>query len=137
MRGRGVGWIGGWLLGVGLAGLPAGCSREDADRVGRICQRSAEKLESASGAQGRASRGWQALRGSLSESALDGRVAVRLQWDKALAGAAVRVRLEAPGVVRLEGEATEAQRRRALELAQTTQGVDKVLDAFDAASDAP
>jgi osmotically-inducible protein OsmY len=121
----------GWL-GVGVLGLVCGCSREDADRIGLICQKAVDKMEAVSGAKGKAAGSWEALRGSLSDVALESRVAVRLRWDRALNDAEVRVLPAGPGTVRLRGAVGEEQRRRALELAQSTVGVDKVLDEFNA-----
>ena len=84
-----------------------------------------------SGAQGKANAGWQALRGSLTKAAPDSRVAVRLLWERSLADVEVRVQVVKPGVVRLQGSVTAEQRRRAIEVAESTQGVEKVLDELE------
>src|SRR5579883_3002934 len=87
-------------LGILALGLVCGCSREDTDRLGLIGQKAAGKLEGLSGGpHGKASCSWQALRASISDTTLDSRVAVRLRWDKLLAGADVRVRLLRGGVI--------------------------------------
>jgi len=119
-------------LGLALAVLSGGCSREDADRIGLIGQKAAGKLEGLSGGpRGKVSCSWQALRASLGETTLDSRVCIRLRWDKLLADVDVRVRLVRPGVISLEGTATDVQRRRAVDIAESTKGVEQVIDAFD------
>jgi osmotically-inducible protein OsmY len=56
-------------------------------------------------------------------------VLTRLRWDKGLAGTAVQVDTPGTGVVRLQGTvADDQQRRRAVDLAESTQGVEKVVD---------
>jgi osmotically-inducible protein OsmY len=56
-------------------------------------------------------------------------VLTRLRWDKGLAGTAVQVDTPGTGVVRLQGiVADDQQRRRAVDLAESTQGVEKVVD---------
>ena len=57
------------------------------------------------------------------------RVAVRIRWDKEMADAAVQVEAAGPGVVRLQGTVTDAaQHHRAKELAESTQGVEQVVN---------
>jgi osmotically-inducible protein OsmY len=120
-------WI--WLA---LLGLMCGCSREDADRIGLIGQKAAGKLEGLSGGpRGKMSCGLQALRASLSDATLDSRVCVRLRWDKLISDANIHVRLVSAGVIQLEGTATEVMRRRAVEIAESTKGVEQVVEAFD------
>ena len=120
-----------WLW-LGLVACACGCNGEDAARLTRIGNKLAAKFENATGgARGRLAGGWQAVRGSLSESTLDSRVAMRLRWDKWLAGSDVRVRSAGPGVVRLEGAVPDgAHRQRAVDLARSTLGVEKVEDAL-------
>jgi osmotically-inducible protein OsmY len=121
-----------WL---GFALLAGGCGRDDADRLARIGKLSAAQLDGATGgARAKLTRGWEAVRGSLGESTPDARVALRLRWDKRLAGLEVRVTSPAAGVVQLEGAvASPEQRDRAVELAQSTEGVEKVVDALSVA----
>lgn len=118
-----------WLL-AALLGL-AGCSNEDAEQLVRVGKVTAAKVEALTGGPDKLLGGWQAVRGDLSELGLDARVAGRLRWDKALAGVRIEVsardgRVELKGVVRdLE------QRRRAVELAESTVGADKVSDLIE------
>ncbi len=131
MRKRG-GWRRGWLA---LMILAAGCSRADTARLGRVGQLTVAKLAAATGsARGRLASGLQAIRGSLSETTPESRVALRLRWDRLLAGTHLRVSSPSPGVVRLEGTYSNFdQRSRAVGLAHTTEGVEEVVDALTAA----
>jgi osmotically-inducible protein OsmY len=124
-----------WLM-LGMALLVTGCGREDIDRLGRVGNKAAAKLEAMTGgARGKLVNGLVALRGSLSETTLDSRVALRLRWDKALAGIDFEVALVTPGVVRLRGTvADEEQRRKAIGIAQDTEGVEKVVDELKLAA---
>ncbi len=117
-------------LGASAVLLAGGCGREDVDRLGRIGRLAAARLEQASGGpRGKLANGWAAIRGSLGETTPDSRVALRLRWDKSLAGSDLRVTSPVPGTVRLQGTlANLDQRQRAVALAETTEGVEKVLD---------
>jgi osmotically-inducible protein OsmY len=117
----------------GLALLAGGCSGEDSDGLTRVCAKATERGEDLTGGrQSKLATSWQALRGSAGNSAIDSRVSIRLRWDKTLADADLRITTPSSGVVRLEGTITSpAQRGRAIELAQTTQGVTEVVDALE------
>ena len=117
-----------WLW-ASLALLVCGCGGQDVDRLGRICTKTAGKFQDmAGGPQGKMANGWQAMCGAFSDTTVDARVAVRLHWDKELADAGIQVQPAGPSVVRLLGSVTEAQQRRAKELAESTQGVEQVID---------
>jgi osmotically-inducible protein OsmY len=123
-------------LGLALAMLAAcGCS-EDADRLGRVCQKVSAKFDGVTeGMRGKLQSGAGAVRGSVIEASLDSRVALRLRWDKDMAGAEVEVVGAGPGVVELHGTVADLrQRRRAVELASTTVGVENVIDKLTAES---
>jgi osmotically-inducible protein OsmY len=127
----------GWLLAGLLLGL-AGCSHQDADRLARVTRRAAAKLEGLTGGAGhRVSDGWQALRVGWDDLALDSRVSARLRWDKALAGA--RIEVHSSGTtVELEGTVADAnQRGRAVEVAESTLGVEHVTDKLEVAGEQP
>jgi hypothetical protein len=126
-RGAG-GWVG-WLVLVVAAGA-CGCGREDADRLARVGNKAVGKFdELTGGARDKLANGWEAMRGSVAEATPDSRVTLRLRWDKLLAGADLQVTSPEPGVVRLQGTvADHDQRSRAVGLAESTQGVEKVLD---------
>jgi osmotically-inducible protein OsmY len=117
-------------LGLGLILCTCGCSRQDADRLARIGRVTADRLHGVAGATpDRMANGWQGARAAVALSALDARVALRLRWDSRLADRDIHVHITAPGVVHLEGTvADNAQHRRALEIARTTQGVQSVVD---------
>lgn len=117
----------GLMLALGLG--TCGCN-QDADRLTRVCEKVAAKFEGVTeGMRDKVQHGWGAVRGSLDEASFDERVALRLHWDHDLEGAAIVVTLDGPGVVRLSGEVIDlTQRRRAVGLAQTTRGVEQVLD---------
>ena len=118
-----------WLL-VGLLGLACGCKGDDRDTLARITQKTAARLQTlAGGADGRLAASLQAVRGAFNDAAPDGRAALRLRWDRYLAEGDVRVRPAGPGVVRLEGSVPDDEhRRRAVELARSTLGVERVID---------
>jgi len=115
---------------IWLSVVCAGCTGEDADRLARVSHRAGAKLDDATaGARGKLSRGWHSLQGDPLDSApLRDRVAARLRLDQALADAHIEV--DADGdIVTLHGEVVgESQRRRAIELAESTIGVEKVVD---------
>jgi osmotically-inducible protein OsmY len=122
---------------LALALAVGGCS-QDADRLARVCQKTAAKFDSITGSmRGKLHNGWGAVRGSVSEASLDSRVALRLRWDVDLAGADLQVRAAGPGIVELRGTVADlAQRTRAVHLARTTTGVENVLDALTVEADA-
>ncbi|HEY7152804.1 MAG TPA: BON domain-containing protein [Gemmataceae bacterium] len=124
-------------LALGLALAVCGCS-QDADRLGRVCHKVAAKFDGVTeGLRGKLHNGAGAVRGSLSEASLDSRVALRLRWDKDMTGAEVQVSAVGPGVVELRGTVADLrQHRRAVQLAETTVGIEKVLDYLTVETDA-
>jgi osmotically-inducible protein OsmY len=125
-----------WLV-LGLLVTVSGCG-QDADRLTRICQKTAAKFEGATERmRDRLQTGWGAVRGSVSEASLDSRVWLRLRWDTDMAGADVQVKLTSPGVVELSGTVADLpQRSRAVHLASTTAGVENVIDLLTVEADA-
>jgi osmotically-inducible protein OsmY len=108
-----------------LALLAAGCKANDADLLARVCERAGQKLTP--GPAGR-------LGGPFGQASLATRVHSRLRWDRALAGTAIHVRATAAGAVTLRGVVADAAgRRRALELARSTVGVEEVVDELTVA----
>lgn len=120
-----------------LAWMSCGCS-QDADRLARIVHKTSAKFDGLTeGLRDRLQNGWGAVRGSMSETGLDGRVALRLRWDTDMAGADVQVRRVGPAVVELTGTVADlTQRRRAVDLAHTTAGVESVIDRLTVEADA-
>lgn len=110
-----------------LLPLLAGCSSNDADHLARIGRKTVNKTASLAGGEG----GWQMFRAGLDEATLDARVSARLRWDKVLADTSIEVRTNGP-VVELRGRVRDlAQRRKAVELAESTAGVERVVDALE------
>ena len=122
---------------LGSALTICGCS-EDADRLARVFQKTAAKFDGVTeGLREKLHNGWGAVRGSVSEASLDSRVALRLRWDTDMSGADVQVSLVGPGAVELTGTVADLmQRRRAVELAHTTAGVESVVDRLTVEADA-
>jgi osmotically-inducible protein OsmY len=126
-------WL--WLL-AGLVVLGSGCSNEDSDRLARVAALAARKAEGATtGANSKVAASWQVIRANLDEVAVDARVAARLKWDKVLQDASIEVRSAGAGEVELKGTVRElAHRRRAVEVAESTIGVEKVTDGLEVAA---
>jgi osmotically-inducible protein OsmY len=109
-----------------------GCDSQDADRLAHAGRRLASKLEAATGgADPKALAGWVAMRADLDQLTLDVRVGARLRWDKALAGSQIQTTVNGT-TVELKGKVKDLeQRRRAVELAESTAGVEKVTDSLE------
>jgi hypothetical protein len=131
--GKSRNWHAWFLIGLLCVG---GCAKQDADRLARIAQKTGEKLDSLTGGvRSKVNGGWHAARGSLGETTLDSRVETRLQWDKTLADVNIQAKIAGPGVVELRGTvASEEQRQRAIDLAQSTAGVTSVTDSLEVAA---
>ena len=125
-----------WLLVLGVVVLAAGCDSEDADRLARVGRKVNEKFHTLTGGpQEKLSSGWLAMRSNFDDATLDTRVSVRLRWDKSLTAASIQVSTVSEGVVELKGKVTDLnQRRRAVEVAQSTAGVNEVKDSLVAAT---
>jgi hypothetical protein len=125
-------WLG--ML-CGLAALSScGCSGGDADRLARVWHRvGARLLALTGGVRQRLTDGWTTIQTrSASPAALRERVSARLRMDKALASIPIEVDVEG-GKVTLRGETPDAaSRKRAVELAEGTLGVEQVLDELAA-----
>lgn len=132
-RKRRIGW-----LGMALVVGSIGCSGHDAERLARIGRKAASQARLLTGMHpDEGAPGWHSVWNSWDEVTVEARVAARLRWDKALANAAIQVRFVA-GVVELRGCVHDlAQRRRAVELAESTTGVEKVADALEAPPRSP
>lgn len=115
-----------------LVGLGHGCSRDDADCLARIGRQTMAKAETLTDeANGRVNAGLHALRAGDPEPGVEARVSERLRWDKELHAAKITVRLVENGV-ELRGKVANAeQRKRAVELARSTLGVENVVDALE------
>jgi hypothetical protein len=110
--------------------LVCGCGGQDVDRLGRIGAKAAARFQDmAGGPHGKLANGWQTVCASIGDPTPDARVAMRFRWDKQLAAADIRVTSPGPGMVRLEGTVADAtKQQRAKELAESTQGVEQVVN---------
>jgi osmotically-inducible protein OsmY len=118
-----------------FAALAGGCNQEDAERLARVGRKLTTRAEALTTNQdGGLKKGWQAVRSGWEETTLAGRVAARLRWDKKLADS--QIQASATGnIVELKGAVRDLdQRRRAIDLAESTSGVEKVTDALELAS---
>lgn len=74
-------------------------------------------------------QGWASLRQTVDRMGVQGRVYSRLRWDKEIATAEIDVEVAEEGVVALRGEVKNPQaKRKAVELAKSTVGVQRVID---------
>lgn len=106
----------------------AGCSGQDVDRLGRVCLKAAGKFDSLTGgSRGKLAMTWNAVRSSWTDG-IDSRVLMRVRWEKTLADLEIEAEVVEPGVVRLKGAVPEEFKQRILDIAQNTQGVEKVVD---------
>jgi hypothetical protein len=119
-----------WLFSGSL--LSCGCNSRDTDRLAAFGTKLGQKMEGLlAPGSGRTIRAWHAIPVNLGDGAIDARVSARLNGDKALAEASIQVQVVG-GTAELHGKVrSEDQRRRAYELAQTTLGVEKVLDRLE------
>ena len=120
-----MGRLGACLMVLSVA-LVAACNRQDTERLSNIGNKLASRAEAATSP---VRQQWGAHVASLAASA-ESRVTARLRWDKMLADAAVEVSGNAD-TVELKGTVkNEDQRRRAIEIAESTTGVNKVNDSL-------
>ena len=120
---------------VALMVLATGCNPDDAERMVRLGRKVTARVETLAADQdGGLNKSWQAICNGWQETTLAGRVTARLRWDKKLADAQIQV--SATGnIVELKGSVRDPeQRRRAVELAESTTGADKVTDTLEAAT---
>ncbi|MCS7045011.1 MAG: BON domain-containing protein [Gemmataceae bacterium] len=112
-----------FLIGVMLL---AGCKQQDVDGLGRIGRKLLERTQAA--ASPLRERFDSTLSGMSGRESVRQRVRLRMQWDQALAKEQIEVHATG-GVVELRGTVkTDQLRRRAVELAEATVGVERVAD---------
>jgi hypothetical protein len=112
-----------------LAASFCGCNSEDTDRLARIGRKLAARVHDlTAGSDGKLNRGWQAVRSGWDDYPIDIRVSMRLRWDKELAECKIDV-LRQGSKVELTGSVpSPAAHQRALEIAESTAGVESVAD---------
>ena len=114
-----------------LALAATGCNKADNERLGKLGGVLRQKSEKLIAGNNKVIRGWQTVPLHLGEVAVDARVSARLSWDRALEDTEIQVQLT-EGVVELTGMVRNGeQQRRAVELAQSTLGVEKVNDRLE------
>ena len=114
--------------------LLAGCNRQDTEALTRIAKKVQVRAEAVTGdVKNSAANSWQGV----GEFGIEGRVAARLRWDRSLADAKIEVSANG-AIVELKGSVRDAaQKRRALDLAESTEGVDRVSDNLELAAHDP
>ena len=124
-----------WL--VLVVRFAAGCSRQDSDRLARVGRKTVDRAEALIGRLvGNLTGGSQGPHG-ISDPGLEVRVSGRLRTDKSLADTPIVVEVKGT-VVELKGSVRDlAQRRRAVDLAASTVGVEKVNDLLQTPERAP
>jgi len=126
-----------WLL-VSLAAALAGCNRQDTECLARIGHKTMSRTAGLGGDfRTSLTNGWQGVCASAEETGLETRVASRLRWEQSLADTRIDVKLK-DGTIELSGTVADLpKRRRAVALAESTVGVDKVADLLQIPEQAP
>ena len=118
------------FLVIFIALLAAGCNRQDADGLERVGRKVLERAQAA--VSPLREKFDDTVKGFGGTTGLRERVQQRLQWDKALADTTIDVAV-ADHEIELKGKLKSAeQRRRAVELAESTSGVERVTDHLEA-----
>jgi osmotically-inducible protein OsmY len=113
---------------LALTTICLGCNRQDADCLARIGRKVAAHTKNSAGDIGsKLDVSWA---GSKREPTLQEKVQDRLRWENTLTDVTLEVNVNHKEV-ELKGTVKNAQQRlRAIELAETLAGVDKVVDAI-------
>jgi hyperosmotically inducible periplasmic protein len=97
--------------------------QKDSDSLGDKVDRGVKAVES------RLREKWGDIKRATHRMTVEGRVYARLYWDKSLADSDIKIETKDRGVVVLKGSLPNAEaRRRAVELAQSTVGVNETVD---------
>jgi hypothetical protein len=117
-----------------LLSLAAGCNRQDTECLARLGKRAAQSADDLTATlRDSVNRNLQDVGGRT----LEERVATRLRWDKGLTDAKVEVKAEG-NVLEIKGTVkNQEQRRRAVELAESTTGVESVTDLLQISDPVP
>jgi len=103
--------------------LRAGAQQKDSDSISDKVDRGVRAVES------RLRETWGDIKRGTHRMTIQGRVYARLYWDKSLADATLTIETKDGGVVILKGSVpTREARRRAVELSQSTVGVNETTD---------
>ncbi|HUE15945.1 MAG TPA: BON domain-containing protein [Planctomycetaceae bacterium] len=117
------------LRGVAVCILVAGTAlvavgqKQDSDSIGDKIDRGVRDVES------KLRESWGDIKRGTHRMTVQGRVYARLYWDKSLADGNLKIEAKDGGVVVLKGTVPNREaRRRAVELAQSTVGVNDTVD---------
>jgi osmotically-inducible protein OsmY len=115
------------MLALSLAVAASGCGREDADKLSRAASVLVSKLRAIAPER---LTNWEWNRSSADLTAAQ-RVRARITSDRFLAPLKIEV-MPTAGGVRLRGHVgDDVLKRRAIEMAESTVGVDKVVDELE------
>jgi len=93
------------------------------ERIGQSLDQGLNRL------QGELREGWASLKQTVDRLGIEGRVYSRLRWDKEIATSTIDLDATDKGVVTLRGQVSNAAaKQKAVQLAQDTVGVNRVID---------
>lgn len=119
------------IAAMALSCLPHAAAAQEGlgERIGKQLDQGFDQLSS------EVKRTWAEIRESVDKFEVEGRVYSRLHWDKRLAEEKIDIEVEREGVVILTGTATdERAQRRAVQLTESTVGVERVVDRLQVAT---
>lgn len=107
-----------------------GCNKQDKEIFSSVGRKIAGKLEDTTApARKKVEVGWRAMRGGILEGSLEDAILFRFKTDKELHQENIEVIHKGDGVVLLKGELSDlGMKGRAIALANTTKGVDRLED---------
>ena len=113
----------GLLTGICLIQLPAQEREGLGERLGEKIDKGLRQLST------ELRQEWSEIRQSVERMGVQGRVYSRLRWDKAIDVATLDIQMQDKETVVLQGTVSStSQQRKAVQLAQDTVGVGKVID---------
>jgi len=96
---------------------------KDSDSIGDKIDRGVKKVEA------KLRETWADIQRATRRMTVEARVYARLYWDKSLADALLKIEVKDEGVIVLKGSVPTADaKHRAVELAQSTVGVNQAID---------
>lgn len=108
----------------GMVFSGTGCSKSDPETLASIGHKLADRTQLISD---NLEQTWSKFSGRV---VVESRIKARLHWDKSLADAAIEVHATDKAVELKGTVATQAQAQRAVELAESTVGVEKVVNSL-------
>lgn len=110
------------------AALPAQAQQGLGERLGQQLDEGLDRLGS------EVREGWASLQKTVDRMGVQGRVYSRLRWDKQIATSQIDIEVQDQDVVVLRGEVADAAaKRKAVQLANDTVGVARVVDELTVA----